>query len=261
MELNNRVVLISGASSGIGKQLSIFLAREGCKLALLSRRFDELQKLSNLIQMSQENLKMYKCDVSDLEETRKIYRQIKNDFGKVDIAILNAGVSYRTDMYDLNIDQAKEIFDVNVFGILNFVKVLLPDFISCKSGCIVGVSSMADVRGFARSGFYSGSKAAASAILESLRIELKPHNIKVITVRPGFVKTPMTDKNEFRMPFLIRPEKAARIILEGIKKEKRIIQFPLPMLLITTLIKYLPNSLFEYLSSKKPPQKNISNND
>lgn len=252
MEFKNKVVLITGASSGIGKELSFLLARQGCKLALLSRRIEVLQKILDIIQLSKETVRLYKCDVANEAETEKVYQQIKNDFGKVDIAILNAGASHRSDMNKFNINHAKEIFDVNVFGVLNFVKLITPDFISSRSGCIVGVSSMADVRGFARSGFYCGSKAAVTTILESLRIELKPYNIKVITVRPGFVKTPMTDKNEFQMPFLIKPEKAAQIILDGIKKEKAIIQFPLPMYFASELIRFLPNSLFEFLSSKFP---------
>lgn len=251
MHLNNKVVLVTGASSGIGKYLSLLLGKEDCKLILLSRRIEELEKLRDSINPN-EKLKCYKCDVSDLEQVELIYHQIKNEFGKVDIAILNAGVGHQGKIQSFDINQAREIFDTNVFGVLNFFNVLLPDFVAARSGYIIGVSSMADVRGFANSGVYCASKSALSKILESFRIELKSFNVKLITVRPGFVRTPMTDKNKFHMPFLLQPEKAAEIILNGIKKEKSIIQFPLPMYFASELIRHLPNSLFEFLSSKFP---------
>jgi len=120
---------------------------------------------------------------------------------------------------------------------------------------IVGVSSLADVRGFPKSGFYNASKSAASILLESLRIELKPLKVKVITVRPGFVRTPMTDKNEFHMPLMMNADKAAKIFLEGIKKEKHIIQFPFMIVLSTKLLQWMPAFLFEWLAGRPLPQR------
>ena len=113
----------------------------------------------------------------------------------------------------------------------------------------VGVSSLADSKGYSKSGFYSASKAAATIYLEGLRTELIDYNVKVLTVRPGFVKTLMTDKNEFKMPFMMSTEKAAKIIIAGIEKEKRMIQFPWQMVLITRLIPSIPSSLYEKLES------------
>lgn len=102
----------------------------------------------------------------------------------------------------------------------------MQDFISEKRGVIVGISSLGDGKGFPKSGFYSASKAALTIILESLRIELKKYNIKVITVKPGFIKTAMTDKNNFKMPYLMSVEEGSKIILDGLRKDKRIIEFP-----------------------------------
>ncbi len=102
--------------------------------------------------------------------------------------------------------------------------------------------------GSRKSGLYCASKAAASSFLESLRVELSMHNVKVITVKPGYVKSPMTDKNEFPMPFLMEADKAAKIILRGIKKEKKIIQFPFPIVWGAKFVKLLPNSLFDYFT-------------
>ena len=257
MDLKNKVVLLTGASSGIGYSLAKSLPKENCSLALISRRKNILDELVAELKSGGVKVFSYKCDVGNIDEVRNTFDQVKKDFGKIDIAILNAGASHRVDVKEYSAEIAKEIFDANTLGIINCVEQLLPDFIQRKEGMIVGVSSLADVRGFPKSGFYNASKAAASLLLESLRIELKPFNIKVITVKPGFIKTPMTDKNEFHMPFLMDVDKAAKIIIYGIKKEKLIIQFPFPTVIGSKIVKFIPDCLFDYLMSKPlPPRKN-----
>jgi short-subunit dehydrogenase len=209
----------------------------------------------NEIKTSGVQVRAYKCDVGNSDEVRNIISQVLSDFGKIDIAILNAGASSRAGVNNYSSSTAKEIFNANTFGIINCVEQLLPDFIKRKEGIIVGISSLAEVRGFPQSGFYNASKAAATLLLESLRVELKPYNVKVMIVKPGFVKTPMTDKNEFHMPFLMDVEKAAKIIINGIKKEKRIIQFPFPTVIGSKIVKFLPDALFDFLMSKKLPAR------
>jgi short-subunit dehydrogenase len=255
MDFRKKTVVLTGASSGIGYSLAKLLPKENCDIALISRRQDLLNNI--IIQFKKDGSKLfaYKCDVGNIDEVKNTFNQIKNDFGKIDIVILNAGTSSRTDIKNYSSSAAKEIFETNTLGIVNCVEQVLPDFINRKDGMIVGVSSLAESRGFPGSGFYNASKSAASLMLESLRIELKPYNIKVITVKPGFVKTPMTDKNEFHMPFLMNADKAAKIILSGIKKEKRIIQFPLLTVLGSKLTKIIPDFLFDYLTSKKLPSR------
>jgi short-subunit dehydrogenase len=255
MNFNNKVVLITGASSGIGYSLAKSLPKENCSLALISRRKELLDQLASEIKVNENQVQTYVCDVGNINDVRNTYRQIKNDFGKIDIAILNAGTSNRTDIKNYSAEIAKRIFDTNVFGIINFVEQLLPDFIQRKEGMLVGVSSLADSRGFPRSGFYNASKSADSLMLESLRVELKPFNIKVLTVKPGFVRTAMTDKNEFHMPFLMDVDKASKIVIKGIKKEKRIIQFPLPIVIGSKIVRILPDWLFDYLMSKPLPHR------
>lgn len=255
MNLKNKVILITGASSGIGEAVAKKFADEGALLALTARRKEIIDKFAQQLEV-RTRVASYKCDVTNPEEVRSVYRQIKIDFGKIDIAFLNSGVSFRSSIKEFSSDKAKQTFDTNVMGIINFVEVLLPDFMSERNGVIVGVSSLADSRGFPKSGFYCASKSAASIFLESLRIELKPYNVKVITVRPGFVKTPMTDKNEFFMPFLMSPERAADIIVRGIKKDKKRIQFPLAISVAVRILKIMPDWLFEYLASREPiPRK------
>ncbi|MDP2914517.1 MAG: SDR family NAD(P)-dependent oxidoreductase [Candidatus Aminicenantes bacterium] len=250
MELRGKTILLTGASSGIGLELSRLLAKEKVKLALLARRENILKRLADELKNSGSEILPIKCDVSKKEDIRKSYLEVKSQFGQVDIAILNSGFSHRAGVDQFSSDVAKDIFDVNVFGILNFIGELLPDFKSRKEGVIVGVSSLSDCRGFPRSGFYNASKAATTFLLESLRIELKKYNVKVITVKPGFVRTEMTEKNQYHMPFLMPADKAAGIIIKGIKKEKTLIQFPLPAVLGSKLLKMMPDFMFEMIAGR-----------
>lgn len=250
MNFNNKVVLITGASTGIGKAITQKLIDENCKLVLLSRRTELIEKYLDQSQITNNQSLILKCDVTNKEEVANAYKQIKEKFGKVDVAILNAGIGHRVTVENYDSRFAEETFGTNIFGIVYWVEQLLPDFVKRKEGVIVGVSSLADNRGYSGSGFYCASKAAASIYLEGLRVELKHYGIKVITVKPGFVKTPMTDQNEFKMPLLMSAEKAAHIIIDRIKKEKRVIQFPRQMVLLTRLVGLLPGSLYEWMASK-----------
>lgn len=255
MNLANKIVVLTGASSGIGYQLAKLLPKENCSLALIARRKNILDELVQDLNDKKIHAKSYQCDVGKIHEVQIAFEKIKKDFGRIDIAILNAGISSRAELNDYSSARAKEIFDINTLGIVNCVEQVLPDFMEQKNGMIVGVTSLAESRGFPKSGFYNASKSAASLLLESLRIELKPYNIKVITVKPGFVRTPMTDKNKFHMPFLMDVEKAAKIIISGIKKGKKIIQFPLPMVMGAKMFKITPDWLFDYLMSKELPHR------
>jgi short-subunit dehydrogenase len=250
MNLNKKNILLTGASSGIGLELAKNIAAEKCNLALLSRKVHVLEKLAAELSNSVSNVIAVKCDVSNKDEVLNAIEEVKRKFGNIDIAILNAGVGNFNPIQDFNSNKANKILDVNVIGIIYCFEALLPGFIKNKSGVIVGVSSLADGRGFSGSGIYCASKAAVSIFLESMRVELKKFNVKVITVKPGFVKTPMTAVNDFAMPFLMNADKAAKIILSGIKKEKRIIQFPLPAVISMKLLKLLPNSIFDIIAGQ-----------
>ena len=246
--------MLTGASSGIGYALAKKLAKEKCNLALASRKIEILEDLAGELRKFGKDIIVVKCDVRKKDDVKKTILDIKNHFGKIDIAIFNSGISYRGAVGG-NEDKYEQIIKVNLLGLIYCVEEVLKDFKKNKEGIIAGVSSLADSRGYPLSSYYSASKAGASKYLESLRVELRPHKIKVLTIKPGFVRTPMTDKNEFYMPFLMDVDKAADIIIKGIKKEKKIIQFPFPIVLGSKILKIIPNSLYDFLMSKQLPAK------
>ncbi len=246
--------MLTGASSGIGYALAKKLAEEKCNLALASRKIEILENLAEELREFGKDIVVVKCDVSKKEDVKKAVSNIKNHFGKIDIAIFNSGISYRGAANGAE-DKYEQIIKVNLLGLIYCVEEVLKDFKKNKDGIIAGVSSLADSRGYPFSSYYSASKAAATKYLESLRVESKPFKVKVVTIKPGFVRTPMTDKNEFYMPFLMDVDKAAEIIVKGIKKEKTIIQFPFPIVLGSKILSIMPNRLYDFLMSKQLPAK------
>jgi short-subunit dehydrogenase len=249
VDFNNKVVLLTGSSSGIGYELAKKLAAENTKLVLAARRVDLLNKLADEIRTPGNEIIALKCDVSKKSEIISLIKTTLEKFGTIDVAILNSGTSHRMSLEEDTLSRAEEIMAVNAMSFLYFFNELIP-IMKPKGGMMAGVTSLADTRGFPYSGAYSASKAAASRLLESYRVELKKDKIKVIIVKPGFVRTPMTDKNKFYMPFMLEPDKAADIILKGLKKERRVIQFPLPTVIGSKLVKLIPNPIFDYFSAK-----------
>ena len=254
MDLKDKNVILTGASSGIGYALAKKLAKEKCNLALASRRIAILKDLAGELRQFGKDIFAVKCDVAKKEDVKEAFLNINNHFSKIDIAIINSGISYR-GAADGEEDKYEQVIKVNLLGLIYCVEEVLKNFKKNKAGIIAGVSSLADSRGYPFSSYYSASKAAATIYLESLRVELKPYNVKVLTIKPGFVRTPMTDKNEFYMPLLMEVDKAAAIIIKGIKKEKTVIQFPLPIVLGSKILSILPNRLYDFLMSKQLPAK------
>ena len=250
MELRNKTILITGASTGIGREVARQLSRSDNRLILIARRRELLEELSSEIKGNGSKALVFQCDVSSADEVGKILKEVAEKYNEVNLAMLNSGVSFRTVEGEQEIEKGIKTFEVNVFGLFNMVKELLNNSLIKRGSIIAGVSSLADGRGFPRSGYYCASKAAATIYLESLRNELYLQGITVITVKPGFVRTPMTDKNEFKMPFLMPVEKGAKIIIRGIEKEKRIIQFPRMTVLGSRILRIMPGGLFDILSRR-----------
>lgn len=248
MNLNNKTILLTGASTGIGKEIGEKLLDVNCNLILTARRNELIEDWINKHGNSNANVLILKNDVTDKESVFESHKIIIEKFGPIDIAILNSGIGKSITPQTFNSEAAEDIMNTNFLGVVYWIEKILPDMMKMKSGIIAPVSSLADNRGYSGSGFYCASKAALSIFSEGLSIDLKKYGIKVLTIKPGFVKTPMTDKNKFKMPFMVSAEKAANIILKGLTDEKSIIQFPFPTVLGAKIIGLLPNWFYKLLA-------------
>lgn len=246
-------VLITGATSGLGRELAVRLAAEGYMLALTGRREDRLKEVADAVAGRGGKALTLTGDVADPAVVKKHYAAIRERFGGLDWAILNAGLSKSGDAKEgFTADDYRLVYGVNVFGVANWVEAVLPGMLQEKSGTIVGMASIAGYRGLPRSGPYSSSKAAVIALMESLRVDLRGTGVKVVTVCPGFVRTEMTSKwRDEDMPFLMEPREAAGIIIDGIKAGRRMVDFPFPF---STAVKYvvrnLPGFIYDRVASR-----------
>ena len=240
-------IWITGASSGIGRALALKFAKEGWQVAASARREDLLNKISELNQ----NISSFPLDVTNKEKCKEIFEEIKNKYKNVDICFFSTGIWDPKKEKDIDIEQMKNVMEVNFFGTLNCIKAVEQYFKERNNGHISIVSSVAGYRGLPNSTGYGASKAALNNLAESLYFDFGRHNVRVSLVSPGFIKTPMTDKNEFRMPFLKTSEYAANKIYNGLVNGSNFeIDFPKELTLILKLLKILPNRLYLYLIKK-----------
>lgn len=237
-------IFITGASQGIGKELAKLYSAKTNNVVLAARNLQALEEIADKFK-NKGNVHIVSCDVSDKIQCKAAYDFAVEKLGHIDMAILNAGISGSESFTDFTSEHFKQIFDINVFGVVHFLELLLPEMLIRQEGTIVGVSSLADSRGMPGSGAYCASKAALSHILEAARAELNRKNIRIVTVRPGFVRTNMTAKNDFKMPFLMDVDKAAEIIYTGIENGKKRIDFPLPTAISSNLGKIIPGAIFD----------------
>ena len=255
MKSNHKNVVIFGASQGIGKALAFEYAKHESSLVLLSRNEESLKEITGKINSNGGKCSYKKCDVTIKDDVRTGIEYALNTLGTIDLVIINSGLGGPNWMDNFSSDEFIKSFEVNTFGIAHALEFLIPIMKKQGYGTIAGVTTLADIRGYSGSANYNASKAAASILLETARVELKKDNIKIITVRPGFVKTAMTDKNEFKMPLLIQTDKAARLIRKGIEKGKSVVQFPFPIVNATRIIKMLPNWIFDWGMNIARPKK------
>lgn len=239
--------LITGASSGIGAALARELSRRGHDLGLIARRGDLLDALVAELKTKAVALP---CDVADSAAVRDAVARGEAALGgPFDLAIANAGVGVPTHAAKFNIADAELMVRVNVVGVMVLLDAVVPKMIERGSGHFAGVASLAGHRGLPSSSVYSATKAAVQAFLEASRVELAPYGVAVTTVNPGFVVSPMTEKNRFKMPFLMTAERAARIIADGLERRARVVEFPLPMSLVTRFMRTLPNAIFDRVTA------------
>jgi short-subunit dehydrogenase len=244
-------VFITGASEGLGRALAKEYAAIGADLFICARSTDKLSALAN--ELSGENkikCRFTHCNVTNIEDIRQAVDNCVESIGIPDIIILNSGISKNDNFKEFDMQIIKDIFEVNVFGILNCLEVFIPLLLKSGSSIIAGVTSLAEARGVPGNAGYTSSKIAASHLLEAARMQLKNTNIKISTIKPGFIKTNMTSKNSFPMPFVLEPEKAAKIIIKRLQKGKTHISFPMPIALFSWFGKLVPAFIYEFLMSK-----------
>ena len=242
-----KTIWITGASSGIGKSLALKFANEGWQVAASARREDLLNQLSE----SNQNISPFPLDVTSRENCEEIFEKIKNKFESIDTCFFSTGTWDPKKEKEINIDQMKKVMEVNFFGTLNCIKAVEMYFKEKKNGNISIVSSIAGYRGLPNSTGYGASKAALNNLAESLYFDFGRYNVRVSLISPGFIKTPMTDKNQFKMPFLKTPEFAAEKIYNGLINGSSFeIDFPKELTLILKFLKILPDSVYFKLIRK-----------
>jgi NAD(P)-dependent dehydrogenase (short-subunit alcohol dehydrogenase family) len=245
-------VWLSGASSGLGEALARELVSRGSRVALFARREENLKRIREQLLRSfpGSEVLVQAGDVRDRARVREAVAEARSKFGGIDVLLLNAGIgdSLFPDKFDAEL--VERIMAVNYLGAVYGIEAALPDMLARKSGTIVGVSSVGAVRGFPTAGPYCASKAALTSFLESLRLDLWGRGVKVITVSPGFIKTPLTDRNRFPMPFIQPADRAARRIVDGIAKGKREIHFPRRLTIPLKLLRCLPGGLYDRIFSR-----------
>tara|TARA_B100000989_G_scaffold262263_1_gene213667 strand:- start:3394 stop:4155 length:762 start_codon:yes stop_codon:yes gene_type:complete len=244
---DKKIIWITGGGSGIGSELAKIFANNGHKVIISGRDKIKLIKVSNI---EPDLIKPFKIDISSEQECKNVINQIYNKMDMIDIVILNAA-AYNPGHIDFNdMKKIKTVVDTNLIGQMNCLKFILPRMKEKKSGHIVFVSSPAGFRGLPNAGIYGVTKSALTFLSESLYIELKKFDIKVQVIHPGFVKTPMTDKNNFPMPFLISAEEAAKRINKKLWTNDFEIFFPKRFIYIMKLLQLLPNKIYLFLMTK-----------
>ena len=244
-------VLITGASSGLGRALAIELSKKSQNLFLCARNFENLQETKNLCQNSNANIYLKILDVKDEIASQNYIAEIEETF-TLDLVIANAGISGGTAQGTESFAQVKEIFDTNLYGVLNIVQPVIEKMTSRKSGQIVIISSLAGFVSLPSSPAYSASKSAVRIYGEALRGNLAEFGVKVNIACPGYIKTKMTAVNNFYMPFLMNSTKASQIIINGIEKNHGRIIFPIIFYFLIRVLLSLPFSLVEKIMKKLP---------
>ena len=246
MSEKQKKIWITGASSGIGKSVAEKFANEGWKVAVSARRkelLDELAKNPNIVS--------FPLDVTNRNQINEVFKNILDNFGDLDICLFSSGTYEPKDEQNIDPDKIKNVMNVNFLGVIDCVKSVERYFKDKKSGHISIVSSIAGYRGLPNSSGYGPSKAALTNFSESIYFDFKKFGVRVSVISPGFIKTPLTDKNEFPMPFLKTPEYAAEKIFNGLVKSSAFeIHFPKGLTLTLKFLRILPYRIYLFLVDK-----------
>lgn len=245
-----RLVVISGASSGLGLALAQHYLELGAAVGVMARRLPLLQDLE--LRYPQQ-VRSYALDVRDAAALRSAAQDFMAQVGVPDIVIANAGVSVGTlTEYAEDLDAFQQVMDINVGGMVKTFHPFIAAMRDAGRGRLVGIASVAGFRGLPGASAYSASKAAAITYLESLRVEMRDSGVKVVTLCPGYIKTPMTAINPYTMPFILEPADAARRMARVIECGRSFAVVPWQMALVGRLLKLLPNCVYDFVFNKAP---------
>ena len=244
---DKKVIWITGASSGIGRALAIKFANEGWIVAASARRESLLEELCKI----NKNIYSFPLDVTSIEQCKSVFKSIVEKFKDVEISIFGTGIHDPKSEKEFNLEKIRKIMEVNYFGTINSINSVYSYYNDKKNGQISIISSVAGYRGLPAAGAYCASKSALTSFAESLHFEMKRKNVRVSLVSPGFIKTPMTDQNDFPMPMIKSPEFAAEQIYTGLIKKKGFeIHFPKAFTFIMKLLSILPSSIYFMIVEK-----------
>ncbi|RKP58749.1 SDR family oxidoreductase [Pararobbsia silviterrae] len=246
-------VWITGASSGLGLALATRYAEQGATLGLIARRGELLEAFR--ARHPALDIAVYALDVRDHAALADAARDFMVRFGCPDIVIANAGISAGSVTGRGDLDVFREIMDINYLSTIATFEPFIAPMTERRHGMLVGITSVAGVRGMPGAGAYSASKAAATRYLESLRVELRAAGVDVVTIAPGYVRTPMTARNDYPRPFIIEPDVFARRAVRAIARKSRFSVIPWPMAIVSVLLHVLPRWLYDLAFERAPRKK------
>jgi short-subunit dehydrogenase len=246
----DKVVMITGASSGIGRGLALEIAARGGNLGLLARREDLLVEIVDEIRTLGVKAVFATADVRDAQSVREAADRFRQELGPIDILIANAGIGTAHHALRLAPEHAANVININVLGAVNSVSAVLPEMVERGHGRLVAISSLAAYRGLAKSAAYCASKAALSAYFESLRIDLRHTGVAVTTIHPGFIKTDLTGGRAAKMPYLMELETGVKKIVAAIEKEKKTYAFPWQLATIVRASMLMPAAMYDWIAER-----------
>ena len=242
--------MITGASSGIGRGLALELARRGARLGLVARRAAVLDEIVDEVQASGTRAIALAADVRDAPALRAAADRLRDEFGRIDLLVANAGIGTTADAAKMQPDDIASVININVLGAANSVAAVVPEMVAQGSGQLVVISSLAAYRGLPKSAAYCASKAAVSAFFESVRLDLEPRGVTVTIIHPGFIKTPLTAGRDADMPFLMELDDAVKLIVRAIEKKKKSYAFPWQLASIVRLGIVMPIFMYDWIARR-----------
>ena len=247
----NKIVFLTGASSGIGEGLAIELAKRGAILGLLARRAEMLKELAERCEAIGGKARYFAVDVIDAQAVADAAKSLRDEFGKIDILIANAGIGGNNkETRELQPEAVKKVIDINLIGAVNSVSAVLPDMLAKGNGQLVAVSSLAGFRGVPKSAAYSASKAGMTAFFESVRLDVQHKGVAVTIIHPGFIKTPLTSGRAAKMPFLMELEAAIPLFIKAIERKKKFAAFPWQLATFVRLARAFPDAIYDRIAGK-----------